>query len=118
MITLPNSSILKIALAYKDNLGFEEMMDFYQHASPEEQKELELLLDEEKYDEALAMIESETGVELESMEDDDPYRIVTCPRCNGEGEVSADYNDHPNNPNTKRCPQCFGKGEVSYNDIE
>lgn len=65
MITF--QQILCLEQAYKGNLGMVEMMRFYQSATPEQKKQLELLIRAGRKDEAWALIQSVTHVKLEEV---------------------------------------------------
>jgi hypothetical protein len=51
-------------LAYEGNVGFHELILFYQKASDDEKDELDHLFAEESLDEAVSLIERVTGVTL------------------------------------------------------
>ena len=51
-------------LAYVGNVGIQELMMFYQSASPEQVELLEVLLKDEKISKAIRLIEDVTGVRL------------------------------------------------------
>lgn len=50
--------------SYKGNLGFEEMMKFYQDASPTQIRRLEDLIDDDKEREAWRYVQQVTGTQL------------------------------------------------------
>lgn len=50
--------------AYKGNIGFEEMIKFYQVASEREIRELEDLIDDDKVNQAWDLVEKVTGMKL------------------------------------------------------
>jgi hypothetical protein len=50
--------------AYKGNIGFEEMIKFYQVASEREIQELEDLVDDNKAKQAWDLVEKVTGMKL------------------------------------------------------
>ena len=50
--------------AYVGNLGFEEMMKFYDKATQREIRVLEKLIDEERIKEAWALVQKVTGIKL------------------------------------------------------
>ncbi len=51
-------------LAYDGNIGIEELMKFYRLATDEQSELLDQLLDEERFREAVDLIEIVTGVRL------------------------------------------------------
>lgn len=53
------------ALVYPGNLGFQEMMFFYQKATEEQQRTMDQLLEEGRNDEALQLLEEVTGAALD-----------------------------------------------------
>lgn len=51
--------------SYQGNIGFEEMIKFYQDASPSQIRHLENLIDDDKEREAWRYLQQVTDVELE-----------------------------------------------------
>jgi orotate phosphoribosyltransferase len=45
------------------------------------------------------------------------YGAVTCPRCEGKGEVLCTDGGHPTEPWSEGCPKCLGLGKVADHGI-
>lgn len=60
-------TFIKFALAYQGNLGFEEMMKFYKTAPPELQSVMDALLESDKTQEAVELINYILNTKLEPL---------------------------------------------------
>jgi hypothetical protein len=58
-------TFIKFALAYQGNLGFEEMMKFYQNAPKELQSVMDALLENNKTKEAVELLNYTLNTKLE-----------------------------------------------------
>lgn len=58
-------TFIKFALAYKDNIGFEEMMKFYQTATPELTSYMDFLLEHNLTNDVIELLQIATNVKLE-----------------------------------------------------
>lgn len=55
---------MQLERSYKGNMGFEEMMKFYDVASNSDIKKLETLIDKNKTEEAWDLLQQVTGINL------------------------------------------------------
>ena len=63
--SISDKNLIKLALSYKNNLGMEEMVKFYQTASEDQIKEFEIYLSQEDYLSAWNLLKQVTQVDLE-----------------------------------------------------
>lgn len=61
--------------------------------------------------------------EREAEQEEYEARFVTCPECDGAGEIAVPLGFHTGNPETddwddETCPLCKGTGQIDYMEDE
>lgn len=67
MKSLSNLSLTKIALAYDQNMGFQEMIKFYQIADDDQISQMELFLRNSQFPDAWQYLQEVTNTQLEGL---------------------------------------------------